>query len=243
MEEVSSVRPCQFRYWKELQLINTRKKASILQAADVVSSSLVEDPPTTFRADTDISLIKKTLVCKICLFLTNSEQELGCHSCSAVDTSSAIQFKCFHCFELFPSSFHLRTHFNEKHDEHVNLIVCNKWHKSVNLLKELNLHSKSFEECKLKCGTCQRRYNSNFELMRHIRVHHDQSVGFACSGCTKRFQSALGLVVHFTIQHSDKLPYKCDKCHSTFAHPYSLKDHQKRAACSIIHLPWMSKDL
>ena len=95
-------------------------------------------------------------------------------------------------------------------------------------------HLKSFEEieCKLKCGTCQRRYNSNFELMRHIRVHHDQSVGFACSGCTKRFQSALGLVVHFTIQHSDKLSYQCDKCHSTFAHPYSLKDHQKRAACS-----------
>ena len=127
----------------------------------------------------------------------------------------------------------MRTHFNEKHDEHVNLIVCNKWHKSVNLLKDLNLHLKSFEECKLKCGTCQRRYNSNFELMRHIRVHHDQSVGFACSGCTKRFQSALGLVVHFTIQHSDQLPYKCDKCLSTFAH-HSLKDHQKRAACSRI---------
>lgn len=174
---------------------------------------------------------KRFLVCKTCLFLAKNDLELKRHSCKT-NNSGVSEFKCFHCFELFPSSFCLRSHLNKDHGEDVFTVICDTCNEIFSTQYELNSHLKMSKSCRLKCGNCETSFRRTGYFKYHIRVQHDKGAGYECKLCSKRFVAELNLDIQFSAAHSGEEPYKCEKCTSTFSHPYSLKNHMKHTNCS-----------
>ena len=104
------------------------------------------------------------------------------------------------------------------------------------------------------CQICDKKFQSNYHLSRHARVHtgakpficeicghsstqighlrshirivHEKVKVIECEMCPKRFATNQDLSIHMN-KHTGAKPYKCDQCPKEFAAPSNLRSHKK----------------
>jgi len=75
---------------------------------------------------------------------------------------------------------------------------------------------------------CPRRYNTKFNLQRHINTQHLNMRDFQCNYCPKRFPSKQNWTEHMYI-HTNEKPYYCkfEGCGKHFRQSSQLAVHHK----------------
>lgn len=88
-----------------------------------------------------------------------------------------------------------------------------------------NISEESSEESdhQFTCTICNKYYETNKQLMRHIRTHSTTKL-HVCKVCHKSFKNKYNLSVH-SLKHSGRFPYKCRICKKGFANMSVLKRH------------------
>lgn len=80
------------------------------------------------------------------------------------------------------------------------------------------------KECDpIKCDVCEGQFNSNSELLMHVKIHPKP---FKCKVCNKFFATTSHLKRHAT-SHSGIRPYKCEVCGKDFTQSSNLVRHSK----------------
>ncbi|XP_040905033.1 zinc finger protein 3 homolog [Toxotes jaculatrix] len=77
------------------------------------------------------------------------------------------------------------------------------------------------EEKAFKCFECNKEFDKNHQLVRHVRVHTGEKP-FSCDFCGKTFTQNSNRIVHMR-QHTGEKPYFCNKCGKRFASSHHLK--------------------
>ena len=60
-------------------------------------------------------------------------------------------------------------------------------------------------------------------LSRHVKMKHENKVGFKCEICGKK---SFDMERHLRIQHQKEKTVECDLCHKKFLTPFALKKHR-----------------
>ena len=76
------------------------------------------------------------------------------------------------------------------------------------------------------CTICQKSFQSNRHLERHVRSHTGEKP-FACDLCGKAFSVKSNAKVHRR-QHTGERPFKCQSCGKAFMYQSSLSQHKKK---------------
>ena len=101
--------------------------------------------------------------------------------------------------------------------------ICRSVLKSKkNLRHHLRRHARK-EDRPIGCRQCNKRFVSNSELNRHMRVHTDDRP-CACDVCGRRFRQPGHLVAHKYI-HTGQKPFHCTVCPAKFRTSTQLKTH------------------
>jgi KRAB domain-containing zinc finger protein len=114
---------------------------------------------------------------------------------------------------------------------------------NLNMPESVHPLGKPFE-----CQYCDKAFNRNSTLKRHIRIHTNEKP-FVCPVCDKAFRAGDALKVHERIHTGDK-PYKCKypNCDKAYAHPMGLDFHinsvhtgKRNFLCDLCGLGFLSK--
>lgn len=129
-------------------------------------------------------------------------------------------------------NFHIRSEYNRHIKSHVKYryqcSVCSRWFEKRG---QLNVHHKTHSGAKsFKCALCERRYTTQINLDRHIRVIHKRERQHTCSTCRQTFAQLESLRLHQSV-HAAERQFGCDICNQKFKSEVHLKLHKKR------HLP------
>lgn len=137
-------------------------------------------------------------------------------------------YKCDTCSKIFNVHSEYTKH-TKTHGKHrFQCLVCNKWFAQRYLL---NAHQKTHSGAKnYECTTCHKRFTTQTNLDRHIRVVHYQQKNHKCTTCQKTFSQLSALKLHQSV-HVAAREFGCDICNSKFKSEVHLKLHKKR------HLP------
>lgn len=116
---------------------------------------------------------------------------------------------------------HIKTHGKNR----FQCVTCKKWFAKRYLL---NAHQKTHSGVKnYECQLCQKRYTSQTNLDRHVRVFHRQERQHKCTTCHKTFSQLSTLRLHQSVHMAERL-FSCDICNSKFKTETQLKIHKKR---------------
>lgn len=106
--------------------------------------------------------------------------------------------------------------------------VCSRWFEKRH---QLNIHQKTHSGTKsFTCSLCEKRFTSQTNLGRHIRVIHKPQNHHTCSTCQKTFDQLASLRLHQSVHEAER-KFGCDICNQKFKSEINLKLHKKR------HLP------
>ncbi|CAB0038673.1 unnamed protein product [Trichogramma brassicae] len=99
-----------------------------------------------------------------------------------------------------------------------------------------------------ECEICQKSFESQSKLKRHIMAVHDQSKPFQCEICHKSFGHKGNLNKHISLVHDRSKPFECEICHKSFGHKGNLNKHislvhdrSKPFECDICHKSYGQK--
>lgn len=134
-------------------------------------------------------------------------------------------FKCETCEATFLIHSEYNKHTKTHGKNRFQCSTCNKWFAKRYLL---NAHHKTHTGAKNhECTMCQKRYTSQSNLDRHIRVFHCQERQHKCTTCHKMFSQLSSLRLHQSV-HMAERKFSCDICNNTFKTEVHLKLHKKR---------------
>ena len=104
--------------------------------------------------------------------------------------------------------------------------ICNSILKSKkNLRYHLRRHART-EDRAFECSQCHKRFVSNSELNRHMRVHTDFRP-CECKICGKKFRQPGHLMAH-QYTHTGEKPFSCRMCSARFTTSTLLKNHMMK---------------
>lgn len=134
--------------------------------------------------------------------------------------------------ETCGTSFFNRSEYNKHIKSHgkyrYQCLVCSRWFEKR---YQLNAHHKTHSGVKsFKCTVCDRRYTTQANLDRHIRIIHKRDRQHTCSTCQRTFAQLASLRIHQSVHAADR-QFGCDICNQKFKSEILLKLHKKR------HLP------
>ncbi len=92
---------------------------------------------------------------------------------------------------------------------------------------DLKADTKSIQVSRYCCCHCQRVYNDEVKLRRHINNTHNKVKKFECSVCCKRFAYKHILQEHENLHYGLK-PHVCMECGKRFAAKSNLIQHKRR---------------
>lgn len=137
-------------------------------------------------------------------------------------------FQCDTCEETFDAYAKLIEHNKSHGKERYQCPTCSRWfQKRYHMKNHEKIHQglKSYE-----CQLCQKRYTSQTNLDRHVRVTHHNEKKHMCQECGKSFSQLAILRQHHAV-HMTERNFECDVCHKAFKLKEHLRLHQMR------HLP------
>ena len=79
-----------------------------------------------------------------------------------------------------------------------------------------------------KCNICTRRFLNKSKLTQHLKISHEQTIGFSCNICQKVLCSKLSLTRHMKLHDDGNRDHICEICGSRSISPGSLKIHIQR---------------
>ena len=137
----------------------------------------------------------------------------------------AEQYNCPQCDTSLPSTTSLDIHL-QIHEERRN-IPCNSvdCSRKFSTYTELRTHKDSEHSTKHKCNICEKIWNSQHELRKHMRRHSIEK-NYICITCGKGFKSEPTLKHHILGIHEGFLT-SCDLCGQSFASPSGLTNHKR----------------
>ena len=80
----------------------------------------------------------------------------------------------------------------------------------------------------LKCRKCDKTFQSNKSLKKHVSENHPLSIN--CKTCKDSFTRICDLEVHIKTEHETSPDYKCDQCDKTFVLKWRLQKHKQNHA-------------
>ena len=74
------------------------------------------------------------------------------------------------------------------------------------------------------CGICQKKVETDEDLVQHLEIHRTPGRPFSCEFCEAKFRSTRSLGLHIP-KHTDNLPFICSICQRGFKWKQVLKKH------------------
>ncbi|XP_041988096.1 zinc finger protein OZF-like [Aricia agestis] len=121
---------------------------------------------------------------------------------------------------------HYTTHSKIVPKEEYQCHLCNrKCLKKSSLVSHLKSHEHK-DKIKYTCPTCNREFQHQAHLDKHILSVHDKKVIFSCTRCSKWFPTQLSLEAHQESHKVDK-KHQCKTCGKAFYMLSTLQDHER----------------
>jgi hypothetical protein len=107
--------------------------------------------------------------------------------------------------------------------------TCKACDKAFQRQSCLNRHIKGFHdnERPFHCKTCDKWFQTQSYLNRHIKTIHNNERAFHCKECNKAFQSQSNLNTHIKGVHDNERPFHCKTCDKWFQRQTHLNTHIK----------------
>ena len=101
---------------------------------------------------------------------------------------------------------------------------CNKTFDRNNMVKR---HIETVHKGKLKrpCEKCGKIFSDKYALTKHINDVHEKYKNYKCRHCKKSFAQAVNLKHHIKIVHEKKWNYKCKICGNGYERQKRLIEH------------------
>lgn len=136
--------------------------------------------------------------------------------------------RCETCGANFRSRSEYNKHIKSHAKYRYQCSLCSRWFEKR---YQLNVHHKTHSGVKsFKCTLCERRYTTQINLDRHIRIIHKRERQHTCSTCQQTFTQLASLRLHQSVHEAER-QFGCDVCNHKFKSEIHLKLHKKR------HLP------
>jgi KRAB domain-containing zinc finger protein len=189
-----------------------------------------------------ISEHRKTIKCKKCQRLINTEEED--YEQHVEKCQGQHEYKCEHCDKEFKYKSTLKVH-QITHDaslpKRFSCEHCDyQSHFKANLQKHIESKHSADRQRSIPCPVCEKLYYSEANMKKHLKNHTEERL-HQCPNCDKSFKVADVLRDHL-VTHSDDYPFKCEheNCDRTFKYRKLLKNHMlefhkempKKLSCS-----------
>ena len=141
------------------------------------------------------------------------------------------RFQCKKCNIMFSDNHALKMHVDMVHEKKILLIknkkICGftSMNKSPVDISSNNAHLKiqPFE-----CPCCDKKYEHDKTLKRHIKECHGEKKEFQCDICDTIFHRNENLKNHILSVHEKQKPFQCNICNDNFSTKTNLKKHISR---------------
>ena len=129
-------------------------------------------------------------------------------------------FQCIECTKVFTQKGTLNRHVNSIHKEWFS--VCQKCGEKFNSNFNLKRH---MENCgqSYQCDLCEKQYDTRIKLKLHKNWNH-QKDKLPCTECNALFKNETNLK-----KHQVNCNVKCDICLTSISNKSNLKTHKKNA--------------
>ena len=150
-------------------------------------------------------------------------------------------FSCDQCPKTFTSRSGLQYHVTIEHElrelgindsninEHINHPKVAEILQRRGKLPKIAIEQ---EEKLYKCEFCDKSFNLNQGLIRHVQKDHEGTAISTCHICLRKFQSEESLKIHIKMKHDNKLTsqehiklFECNICGKSYKSNKELKKH------------------
>ena len=75
----------------------------------------------------------------------------------------------------------------------------------------------------LRCDICSKAFKDNEYMLRHMKIHEENTKSFVCQECGKFFKYKVTLRSHIRTMHDKIFKQTCEECGKSFADMHKLK--------------------
>lgn len=166
----------------------------------------------------------KTIKCNICKQFFSSERHLRMHV-----EKHRRKHRCLVCDKEFTTNSSLNTHLSIIHLRSFNYHQCHLCGKQFTYRTSLNVHLKSHNPAQVgKCHICNRKYQTKYQLRRHLWKVHSGNSPLTCQYCGKSIKYRHTLEKHIRVFHLKLGDTICNICDKPFFKKSSLIQHKIR---------------